>query len=241
MDRPSTRPTISDEAVMVATVAEPVARRISTASTHASSSTEMSLAAAQSASSVPMPVSTRTCLKPPPAATISRMPAIGGSDGLHDLRDLAPGPCPESRPSVNIATTSEINSANSGSPIRSSTRRSGCDLSSIRMSASALPIISADRQQHREQGDPERRAPGVSRPRVVESNMCGAGTSTQLAGQPAEERTGDDHRRDRDQDTERERRTQGGAQGVDRDAAARGAAAPARASPTGRPGPGCRP
>ena len=27
-----------------------------------------------------MPVSTSTCLKPPPAETISRIPAIGGSD-----------------------------------------------------------------------------------------------------------------------------------------------------------------
>ena len=69
----------------MATVAEPVASRISTASTQASSSTEMLASLAQSASRVPMPVSTSTCLKPPPAATISRMPAIGGSDDSIDL------------------------------------------------------------------------------------------------------------------------------------------------------------
>src|SRR4051795_1624128 len=44
---PLTRLTISAEAVMVATVAEPVARRISTASTQASSSTEMLASLAQ--------------------------------------------------------------------------------------------------------------------------------------------------------------------------------------------------
>ena len=44
--------------------------RISTASTQASSSTETFASWAHSASSVPMPVSTSTCLKPPPAATI---------------------------------------------------------------------------------------------------------------------------------------------------------------------------
>ncbi len=76
---PATSSIISDDAVIVAMVAEPVARRISTASTHASSSTETLASRAQSASRVPMPVSTSTCLKPPPAETISRMPAIGGS------------------------------------------------------------------------------------------------------------------------------------------------------------------
>src|SRR4051812_8072400 len=54
-DIPSTRPTISELAVIVATVAEPVASRIRTASTQASSSTEMLASLAQSASSVPIP------------------------------------------------------------------------------------------------------------------------------------------------------------------------------------------
>ena len=81
---PWTSPTISADAVMVATVAEPVARRIRTAITQASRITETLAPLAQSASSVPIPVSTRTCLKPPPAETISRMPAMGGSDSEID-------------------------------------------------------------------------------------------------------------------------------------------------------------
>jgi hypothetical protein len=77
---PSARPSINEDAVIVATVAEPVASRISTASTQASRMAEMWAAVAHSASFVPMPVSTRTCLKPPPAATIMMMPATGGND-----------------------------------------------------------------------------------------------------------------------------------------------------------------
>ena len=65
---------------MVATVAEPVASRMSTARVHASRITETLAPLAQSASNVPMPVSTSSCLKPPPAATMRMMPATGGSD-----------------------------------------------------------------------------------------------------------------------------------------------------------------
>lgn len=75
---PSTRPRISDDAVIVATVADPVARWISAASVQANRSTETFAPVAQSASRVPIPVSTRTSLNPPPAETISRMPAIAG-------------------------------------------------------------------------------------------------------------------------------------------------------------------
>lgn len=78
--RPSTRPSISDDAVIVATVAEPVASLINTTSTHANRMTEILAPLAQSASSVPMPLSTSTCLKPPPVATIRMMPATGGSE-----------------------------------------------------------------------------------------------------------------------------------------------------------------
>src|SRR4051795_12524148 len=52
VDRPWTSPTIRELAVIVATVAEPVASRISTASTQASSSTETLASRAQSASTV---------------------------------------------------------------------------------------------------------------------------------------------------------------------------------------------
>src|SRR3954471_20862376 len=58
VDIPVTRSTISDDAVMVAIVAEPVARRMSTASTQPSRITETLASRAQSASSVPTPLST---------------------------------------------------------------------------------------------------------------------------------------------------------------------------------------
>src|SRR3954469_25092730 len=51
---PSTSPSINDDAVMVATVAEPVARRINTASTQARRIVETPVVFAQSASMVPM-------------------------------------------------------------------------------------------------------------------------------------------------------------------------------------------
>jgi GntP family gluconate:H+ symporter len=66
--------------VTVATVAEPVASRISTATNQASSSGDTVLPATQDATTLETPLSTSTCFSPPPAATISRMPAIGGSD-----------------------------------------------------------------------------------------------------------------------------------------------------------------
>src|SRR4029079_11623745 len=82
---PSTRPIISDEAVMVATVAEPGARRVSTAGIQASTMPGKWAPSAHRASSVPIPLSTRTCLKPPPAATIRMMPATGGRPGTDAL------------------------------------------------------------------------------------------------------------------------------------------------------------
>src|SRR3954449_852142 len=66
-------------AVIVATVAEPVATRMPTATSQPSSSALRCASLAASATTLPTPASTSTCLKPPPAATISRIPAIGGS------------------------------------------------------------------------------------------------------------------------------------------------------------------
>ena len=127
---------------MVATVAEPVASRISTASTQASRMTEILAAVAHSASFVPMPVSTSTCLKPPPAATIRMMPATGGNDVSRHLviwsRVIA-----APRPRVKMPTTTAINSAISGRPRMSKVCRSRLFSSSMKMSTSALPIISA--------------------------------------------------------------------------------------------------
>src|SRR6478752_1387201 len=95
---PSTRPIISEEAVMVATVAEPVARRISTARIQASTMTGKWAPSAHRASSVPIPLSTRTCLKPPPAATIRMIPATGrGPDSMATVRCLRVMPAPRPR------------------------------------------------------------------------------------------------------------------------------------------------
>ena len=66
-------------AVMVATVAEPVANRMPTATSQPSISGERLAPYAASAIRSPTPESTSSCLKPPPAATISRIPAMAGS------------------------------------------------------------------------------------------------------------------------------------------------------------------
>ncbi|MNP58761.1 hypothetical protein D3C76_1537040 [compost metagenome] len=63
--------------VMVATVAEPVAMRITAATSHASMIGEISACTAICPITLPTPVSTSICLKPPPAPTISTMAAVG--------------------------------------------------------------------------------------------------------------------------------------------------------------------
>ena len=57
----------------------------------------------------------------------------------------------------------------------------------------------------------------------------------------AQQRTGDDHRGDRDDDPVEQGQPEVGLEGGDRHQRARGAAARARAGPTGRPAPGCPP
>ena len=75
-------------AVIVATVAEPVASRMPTATSQPSSSAEMFAPLAASPITSPTPASTSVCLNPPPAATMSRMPAIGGSAPPTSAGDL---------------------------------------------------------------------------------------------------------------------------------------------------------
>ena len=67
---PSTRPeVVSDEAVMVATVAEPVAEAVEHHKIQAGADDpRKSTPSASRASSMPMPLSTRTVLKPPPGS-----------------------------------------------------------------------------------------------------------------------------------------------------------------------------
>ena len=66
-------------AVMVATVADPVPSRMSTATSQPSSSTEMLTPSAQSLMTLPTPASMSVCLNPPPAATMRMMLATAGS------------------------------------------------------------------------------------------------------------------------------------------------------------------
>jgi hypothetical protein len=85
-------------AVMVATVAEPVPRRMSTATSHPRTSTEMLTPSAQSLMTLPTPASMRVCLKPPPAATMRMMLAIAGSaDPTESLTWLLSSPEPSPR------------------------------------------------------------------------------------------------------------------------------------------------
>src|SRR6186997_1176873 len=66
-------------AVMVATVADPVPSRMSTATSQPSTSTEMLTPSAQSLMTLPTPASIKVCLNPPPAATMRLMLATPGS------------------------------------------------------------------------------------------------------------------------------------------------------------------
>ena len=92
-------------AVMVATVAEPVARRMPTATSQPRISGERLAPLAQLAIRSPMPESTSSCLKPPPAATMSRIPAIAGSAPPTEA-EIRSRPKPTAVPRVNMATIS---------------------------------------------------------------------------------------------------------------------------------------
>ena len=72
--------------VVIATVAEPVATRISAATVQASSSGEACDPRAMSAIAFPTPLSSSTLLNPPPAPITSRMVAVGARQSLANLR-----------------------------------------------------------------------------------------------------------------------------------------------------------
>ena len=91
------------DAVTVATVAEPVATRINTATSQARNSTGRLLPLIASAITPAIPVSIRTCLKPPPAPTINKMPAMGGRELSSDF-EMALRSIPPPRPSSTIPT-----------------------------------------------------------------------------------------------------------------------------------------
>jgi hypothetical protein len=118
--RPAAKGAAMPAAEMVATVAEPVARRMATATSQPSSRTERFAPCAACVMALPTPESTRVCLKPPPAPTIKRTLAMGGSESA-TVAEIRSRSKPALRPSVNIATTTAASRANSGVPIASST------------------------------------------------------------------------------------------------------------------------
>ena len=85
-----------------------------------------------------IPESTKVCLKPPPAATMSRMPAIGANE--EPTRPLtAERLFPSEKPNANIATTVVIVRAISGVPTKTTacpTAEASCPSISTRVRAS---------------------------------------------------------------------------------------------------------
>src|SRR6266851_1244390 len=73
-------------AVVIATVAEPVATRISAATVHASSSGDGCDPSATAAIAFPTPLSSSTLLNPPPAPITRRTVAVGARQSLANLR-----------------------------------------------------------------------------------------------------------------------------------------------------------
>ena len=73
-------------AVVIATVAEPVATRMRAATVHASKSGEVCDPSAMAAIAFPTPLSSSTLLNPPPAPITSRMVAVGARQSLANLR-----------------------------------------------------------------------------------------------------------------------------------------------------------
>ncbi len=165
---------------MVATVAEPVARRMATAISQASSSAGIDQSLEMSRIIWPTPASIRVCLKPPPAPTISRMPAIGARDfsTVVDRRSLVK---PAARPSVNMPTITAASNAISGEPMTSKTRCTLCAGSSTTMSTSALDSISTTGSSMVARVAPKPGRFSSSSEARAGTMRSGAGTSTQRA------------------------------------------------------------
>jgi hypothetical protein len=91
---------------------------MATATSQPKSSGEMLEPWAMSPMTLPTPASTIICLKPPPAATISMIPARGGSpDANESLVRWIPHPAP--RPKVTMLTSTAASSATAGVPMKS--------------------------------------------------------------------------------------------------------------------------
>src|SRR3569833_2204357 len=115
---PVARGATMPDAEIVAMVAEPVARRMPTATSQPRTSAEMFTPSVVWLIVLATPESIRVCLKPQPAPTIRRIPAMGGSDSA-TMATIWSKPKPAPRPGVNIATMTAMSSANSGVPMAS--------------------------------------------------------------------------------------------------------------------------
>ena len=102
-------------AVMVATVADPVARRTATATSHPARRAGTAACWIQAAMMLAIPESTRVCLNPPPAPTMSRIPAMGASEApTRPLTSSAPSP--RRAPKRYMAARTVISRATIGLP-----------------------------------------------------------------------------------------------------------------------------
>ena len=189
---PSTRPSISDDAVMVATVAEPVASRISTAITQASSD-DRDVGALG-------PVGQQ---RADAGVDQHLLEAAAGRDdqddardrrqaGLDALGDLVAASSPRRDPRVNMPTMTAISRAISGVPRTVEDLPEPLVLVVDEDVDQRLAEHQHDGQQHAEQRDAERRPAARSsrrpRPNRSASNVSGASTTTQRAGQLPEQR-----------------------------------------------------
>ena len=135
-----------------------------------------------------MPVSTRVCLKPPPAETMSRMPAIGGSDcSIDSLISLAAH--------AGAAAEGEHRDEDGDQQRDERGAEEVEDLlhaavpSSTKMSASALPSISTTGSSTVASGDAEAgRVAAAVRRSPARLEQVGRGDVDPAAGVPAEQR-----------------------------------------------------
>src|SRR5471032_420615 len=103
------------QAVVIATVAEPVARRINAATSQPNSSGDICTAVATLTISFEMPLSISTRPKPPPAPTISVIPAIGARQSPQNFW-IWSRVKPRLAPKVQKLTSTAVSSATSELP-----------------------------------------------------------------------------------------------------------------------------
>ena len=125
--------------VVIATVAEPVATRISAAMVQASRSGEACDPRATSAIALPTPLSSSTLLKPPPAPITRRIVAVGARQSFANLRICTRVKCCR-YPSDQKENSNAKSSATIGLPMKSTPARNLLALSSATSAALAQII-----------------------------------------------------------------------------------------------------